>query len=83
MEIQAGTLLDAETAGGGHVPMRALGAPEQGHDFRVVWVCTLEEYERARETGGEPRGIPWPYSAVRVLEESRDDLGLAQAPYHA
>jgi len=77
MEIQAGTLLDAETAGGGHVPMRALGPPEQGYDFRVVWVCTPEEYGRAQEAGEEPDGIPWPYSAVRVLERADSESEVA------
>lgn len=71
MEIQAGTLLECETAGGRHVAMRALGPPEQGHDFRVVQVCTQEEYDRAQRAGEEPSVIPWPYSAVlRVLDES-------------
>jgi hypothetical protein len=69
MEIQAGTLLECETAGGGHVTMRALRPPEQGYDFRVVWVCTQEAYDWAQRSEGEPAGIPWPYSAVlRVLE---------------
>ena len=68
MEIQAGTLLECETAGGRHVVMRALGPPEQGQDFRVVRVCTQEEFGRAERAGEEPSAIPWPYSAVlRVL----------------
>ncbi len=74
MEIQAGTLLDAETAGGGRVLMRALGPPEQGHDFRVVWVCTPEEYDRAQQADDEPHGIPWPYSALRIPEHTRDEV---------
>jgi hypothetical protein len=65
MDIIAGTLLDCETAGGGHVVMRALGPPEQGRDFPVIWVCTPEDYERS---GSMPDGVPWPRSAVRVLE---------------
>jgi len=70
MEIQAGTLLECETAGGGHAVMRALGPPAQGHDFRVVWVCTPEEYTRAQRADEEPSGVPWPYSAVlHVLDQ--------------
>jgi len=50
--------------------MRALGPPEQGYDFRVVWVCTQEEYGRPLRSEEEPTGIPWPYSAIlRVLEQ--------------
>ena len=54
--------------------MRALGPPEQGYDFLVVWVCTPEEYDRAQAAGEEPRSIPWPYSALRVLEHNRDEV---------
>jgi len=68
MAIQAGTLLECETADGGYAVMRALGPPEQGRDFRVVWVCTPDEYDR---TGTNPDGVPWPYSAVRVLEHAQ------------
>ena len=57
--------------GGLHVAMRALAPPEQGHDFRVVRVCTQSEYDQAQRAGEGPSEIPWPYSAVlRVLDES-------------
>jgi hypothetical protein len=72
MEIQAGTLLDCETARGGHVNMRALGGVIQGYDFPVVWVCTEKEYARAQETDSKPDGIPWPYSALQVAEATQD-----------
>jgi hypothetical protein len=68
MDIIAGTLLDCETADGGRAVMRALGPPEQGRDFLVVWVCTPEDYERS---GRLPDGVPWPRTALRVLEETR------------
>lgn len=67
MDIQAGTLLECETADGTFVTMRALGPPEQGRDFRVVWVCTPEEYD---SPGTHPEGVPWPLSAVRALERA-------------
>ena len=70
VEIRRGTLLECETAGGGHVTMRALGGVVQGYDFPVVWVCTQEEYARAEAAGAEPDGIPWPASAVRVIEQA-------------
>jgi len=68
MEIRAGTLLECETAGGGHARMVALGSVIQGYDFPVVWVCTQEEYARAQQTEDKPDGLPWPSSSVRVLE---------------
>jgi hypothetical protein len=68
MDIQAGTMLECETADGSPAVMRALGPPEQGRDFRVVWVCTPEEYS---PSGVQPEGVPWPYSAVRVLEHAQ------------
>ena len=67
VDIEAGTLLECETADGGHAVMRALGPPEQGRDFRVVWVCTPQEYARA---GTKPEGVPWPCTAVRVIEQA-------------
>jgi hypothetical protein len=67
MDIARGTLLQVETASGDLVAMRALGAPQQGRDFRVVWVCTEAEFSRAEQAGDEPRGLPWPYSAVRAV----------------
>jgi hypothetical protein len=77
MEIQAGVLLECETADGTYAVMCALGPPEQGRDFRVVWVCKPEEYESA---GTLPEGIPWPYSAVRVLEQAHGTEGSAVSP---
>lgn len=67
MTIDSGALLEARTASGSCVTMRAIGPPVKGRDFPVVWVCTEEEYERASEAGDEPDGIPWPLDAVRIL----------------
>lgn len=67
MAIKTGTLLDAVTASGAHVRMRAIGAPTDGFDFPVVWVCTEREYERARGAGEDPHGLPWPLNAVAEL----------------
>ena len=71
MEITAGVTLEVTTASGARVKMRALGAPTQGHDFLVVWVCTEHEYERAQAEGDEPDGLPWPLNAVRLVEPER------------
>ena len=65
MTITVGTVLEATTASGAVVRMRALGEPLQGRDFPVVWVCTEGEYEA---DGPEAEGIPWPLDAIVVLE---------------
>lgn len=67
MSIEQGDLVDAMTAGGVIVQMRALGKPVRGHDFPVVWLCTEDEWSRAASTGEEPDGIPWPLDAVHEL----------------
>ena len=64
MAIEPGTQLRVTTASGQTVTVRAIGLPEQGRDFPVVWVCTEEEYERAALAGAEPDGLPWPLHAV-------------------
>ena len=64
MTIEPGSVVEARTASGQVVRLRAIRAPERGVDFPVVWVCTEEEYERAQAAGDEPDGLPWPLSAV-------------------
>jgi hypothetical protein len=68
MSIQAGTILEATTASGAKVRMRAVDRPTQGRDFPVVWVCTEDEYERALAADHEPDALPWPLNAVVQLE---------------
>jgi hypothetical protein len=68
MAIGFGARVEVTTALGEHVQMRALGGPEKGHDFDVIWVTTEAEYEAAKESGAEPDGIPWPVESVRVLD---------------
>lgn len=65
MTIEPGMVLEARTAGGEEIQVRALGRPTKGHDFPVVWVCTEEEFQRARETDEEADGIPWPLDAIK------------------
>lgn len=65
MDITKGTQLLATTAAGNTVRLRALRAPTKGRDFPVVWVATEEEYDRARRSGDEPDGLPWPLDALR------------------
>jgi hypothetical protein len=67
MSIERGEAVDATTARGTMVRMRALGKPMRGHDFPVVWLCTEDEWDRAISTNDEPDGIPWPLDAVHEL----------------
>jgi hypothetical protein len=46
--------------------MRAIGPPQAGKDFPVVWLCTERDFRRAQDGGEEPEGVPWPLDAVRV-----------------
>jgi hypothetical protein len=68
MPITAGAIVEAKTATGELVRLRALGEPTRGRDFAVVWVCTEEEFRRAEEEGDEAEGLPWPLDAVTILE---------------
>jgi len=68
MAIERGILVEVTTAGGDRVRMRALGRPQRGRDFPVLWVCTEEEYVVATEADEEPDGLPWPLDAVHELE---------------
>lgn len=70
MSIEPGVLVEATTASGEVVRMRAIGAPTQGRDFPVVWVCTEDEYEQALTMAREPDGLPWPLEAVQVPEHA-------------
>jgi hypothetical protein len=57
------TAVDAE---GEELPRRALGGPEMGQNFRVVWVCREEEWHAAMRDGRLPDGVPWPAEDVRL-----------------
>lgn len=70
MAITRGDVVEATTAGGGLVRMRALGSPMQGQDFPVLWVCTEEEWERATTEGDDPDGLPWPVTAIGELADA-------------
>lgn len=70
MAIEPGTLVEAVTASGTPVHLRALGGPVKGLDFPVVWVCTEEEYAQGQQSGELVRGVPWPLDSVKELETS-------------
>lgn len=69
MAIKPGALLEAITASGEHVRMRATRSPVRGRDFPVVWVCTEDEYEQAGRDPRRIQGIPWPLDAVQEISE--------------
>ncbi|HEY5844907.1 MAG TPA: hypothetical protein VIU87_26215 [Mycobacterium sp.] len=71
--IQRGDILDATTAGGTVVQMRALDRPVRGRDFPVVWVCTEDEWVRSNAAGDEADGIPWPLDAVKERQSEEDE----------
>jgi hypothetical protein len=68
MSPKPGTQVQVRNAFDEEVSMVAVTAPQAGVDFPVVWVCTREEYDRARSAGEEPDAIPWPLSAVKIPE---------------
>lgn len=67
MAITRGDEVEATTAAGDTVRMRALGSPQPGYSFEVVWVATQAEWERAQRDGDEPDGLPWPTESIREL----------------
>ena len=70
MEIRKGTVVEATTASGAKVVMRALSGPERGRDFTIVWVCSEADYERSGEDADSVHRIPWPVDALRALATS-------------
>jgi hypothetical protein len=41
-----------------------------GLDFPVVWVCLPEEDQRTDAADDRPSGMPWPLTAVEMVEET-------------
>lgn len=68
MSIERGAHLEALTAGGTKIVLRALGPARKGRDFPVVPVATEEDFERGERDGGEVEEFLWPLAAVRVLQ---------------
>jgi len=63
INFQLGQPVVVVTADNIRVPMVALGPVEWGQDFRIVWVCTEDEW---REFGDEADPMPWPVSYVEA-----------------
>jgi len=68
--IEAGSVVEAVTATGERVRLRAVGRPTRGRDFPVVWVCTEEEFQEAEKAGRPVKGLPWPLDAVEAVDDS-------------
>jgi hypothetical protein len=66
--IQPGDHVLARAANGDLLERRAITEPVAGDDFRVVWVCTEDEWLDAEAESREPDGIPWPAGDVRATE---------------
>jgi len=69
MPIVRGTVLEARTASGATIRVRALAAPTRGKNFPLVWVCLEEEYDQMAPDA-QYDAIPWPLDAVSVLERT-------------
>lgn len=67
-EIRAGQLVIARTASGRELEKRAVTGVVMGHDFLVVRVSRLEEWDAAAREGREPDAVPWPAEDVRPVE---------------
>lgn len=70
MAIERGTIVEAVTASGETLAMRALGGPIQGHDFPVLWVCTEQEWARSAAAHDDADGLPWPVEAIKELQRA-------------
>ena len=66
IEIDAQVM--ALTADNQELPRRAVTEVVDGADFPVVWICTEEEWNAARDEGRRPEAWPWPAEDVRVAE---------------
>ena len=49
---------------------RALTAPQMGHKFMVVWVCTEAEWKLAKKESRKPESVPWPANAVDLARKA-------------
>lgn len=67
-EIRAGQLVIARTASGRDLEKRAVTGIVMGHDFPIVRVSRLEEWDAAAREGREPEAVPWPAEDVRPAE---------------
>ncbi|MCA1695853.1 MAG: hypothetical protein LC749_14595 [Actinobacteria bacterium] len=68
MTTERGQRVTVVDAFGRELPKIALGSPELGEDFAVIWVSRPEEWEAAQREGREPDAVPWPIEDVTVLE---------------
>jgi plasmid replication initiation protein len=63
--IRVGQRVVAVTSAGRELAKRAASTVVSGERFRVVRICSDEEWEAAQREGREPKASAWPASAVR------------------
>jgi hypothetical protein len=63
---QVGQVVQVRSAFGHYVAKRAVTGVVNGDSFRVVRVCSEEEWVAAQQDGHIPAGTPWPAEDVQV-----------------
>ena len=74
--IEAGAIVVVRDVRGTWLRRRAMTGVQDGHDFRVVWVCREEEWEAAHAEGRKPEGVPWPAEDVQLAEEGPEQVAV-------
>jgi hypothetical protein len=69
VQIAPGAYVSARDALGRDLERRAVTQVTKGHEFPVVWVCRMEEWELAEVEGREPDAVPWPAEDVTIRIE--------------
>ena len=72
-DIKFGTILSVRIVSGTQeekMRVRAIGRPTTSCGEDVVWVCTEEKFERCRQSGEKPDGIPWPLDLIKSRRPS-------------
>jgi len=67
-QLEPGSQVTARSAFGNLLQKRVVRGPDTSGSFPVVWVCSLEEWEEARDKGRAPIGTPWPVEDVSEHE---------------
>ena len=79
--IAVGSRVEAVTASGATVLMRATSPPVRGRDFPVVWLCTEEEWAATpHQHLREPWGVPWPLRHLRQIEPNANNIAPVGCP---
>lgn len=63
--IRVGQRVVATTSARRELVRRAVTTVVSGASFRVVWICSDEEWDAAQREGRKPKASPWPATAIR------------------